>query len=71
VKTEVLGETETAPTTTTTVKTEVLGEQVSKPAPGGALPHTGAAIGLLAFLGGGLLWIGLPLSRYKRRRDED
>jgi hypothetical protein len=71
VKTDVLSQTEKAPTTTTTVKTEVLGEQVTKPAPGGPLAHTGAAIGLLAFIGGGLLWIGLPLSRYKRRKNED
>jgi hypothetical protein len=73
VGTEVLGQSEDkpGPTTTTTVKTEVLGEQLTKPAPGGALPHTGAAVGLLAFLGGGLLWIGLPLSRYKRRKDQD
>jgi hypothetical protein len=63
----VLGESTT--TTTTGVKTEVLGVQVTKPAPGGALPHTGAAVGLLAFIGGGLLWIGLPLTRYKRRRE--
>lgn len=67
VKTEVLGETTT---TTAGVTTQVLGEHLSKPAPGGALPHTGAAVGLLAFIGGGLLWMGLPLTRYRRRREE-
>ena len=73
------------PTTTTTLRTTVLGETLTKaaetppvlgeqatgPAPSGPLAHTGAAIGLLAFVGGGLLWIGLPLSRYKRRKAED
>ncbi|HEY0399268.1 MAG TPA: hypothetical protein VGF00_12820 [Acidimicrobiia bacterium] len=69
VKTEVLGETTT---TDTGVKTEVLGKQLTKPAaPGAPLAHTGAAIGLLAFVGGGLLWIGLPLTRYKRRQDDE
>ncbi|HEV7687980.1 MAG TPA: hypothetical protein VGQ80_15505 [Acidimicrobiia bacterium] len=68
VKTEVLGETTT---TTTGVKTEVLGAQLTKPAPGAPLAHTGAAVGLLAFIGGGLLWIGLPLTRYKRRQDDE
>jgi hypothetical protein len=67
VRTEVLGETLTKPAETP----EVLAEQANKPAPGGPLAHTGAAIGLLAFIGGGLLWIGLPLSRYKRRQHED
>jgi hypothetical protein len=66
VKTEVLGETLTKPADTP----KVLGEQAAQPAPGGPLAHTGAAIGLLAFIGGGLLWIGLPLTRYKRRKDE-
>jgi uncharacterized protein YeaC (DUF1315 family) len=70
VKTEVLGENVTT-TTTTGVKTEVLGEHVSRPAPGAPLAHTGAAVGLLAFIGGGMLWIGLPLTRYKRRRDDE
>jgi hypothetical protein len=65
----VLGENTT--TTTTEVKTEVLGEHVSRPVPGAPLAHTGAAIGLLAFIGGGLLWIGLPLTRYKRRQDDE
>jgi hypothetical protein len=68
VKTEVLGETTT---TTTGVKTEVLGEQLTRPAPGAPLAHTGAAVGLLAFIGGGLLWIGLPLTRYKRRQADE
>ena len=48
----------------------MLGEQTAKPAPGGPLAHTGAAVGLLTFIGGGLLWVGLPLSRYKRRKTE-
>jgi hypothetical protein len=67
VQTKVLGETLTKPVETP----QVLAEPVTKPAPGGALAHTGAAVGLLAFIGGGLLWIGLPLSRYKRRQGED
>jgi hypothetical protein len=66
----VLGE-NTTTSTTTEVKTEVLGEHVSRPAPGAPLAHTGAAIGFLAFIGGGLLWIGLPLTRYKRRQDDE
>ena len=70
--------TSTVLTTITTEQTEVLGETLTKAetpevlaekatAPGGPLAHTGAAIGLLAFLGGGLLWIGVPLRRFKRR----
>jgi hypothetical protein len=66
VKTDVLGETLTKPADTP----KVLGEQAARPAPSGPLAHTGAAVGLLAFVGGGLLWIGLPLTRYKRRKDE-
>ncbi|HEV7861588.1 MAG TPA: hypothetical protein VGR20_02770 [Acidimicrobiia bacterium] len=50
----------------------MLSEPVTKAAlPSGPLAHTGAAIGLLAFVGGGLLWIGLPLTRYKRRQDDE
>lgn len=71
VATQVLGQTETKEsTTTTTAAATVLGEAVAPPVPHGGLAHTGAAIGLLAVIGGGLLWVGLPLSRYKRREDD-
>jgi hypothetical protein len=82
--TTVLTTSSTAPTTTSTVQTEVLGETLTKPAdnpqvageqaaapaPSSPLARSGAAIGLLAFIGGGLLWLGVPLTRYKRRPDE-
>jgi hypothetical protein len=71
VATQVLAQTETKdPTTTTTAGTTVLGEQATRPVPHGPLAHTGAAIGLLVFIAGGFLWIGIPLSRAKRRRDD-
>ena len=47
---------------------QVLGETATKP--GGSLAHTGAALGMLVFVGGALLWLGVPLSRYKRRDGE-
>ena len=67
LETTVLGTTLTKPLDTP----QVLGEEVTKPAPSAPLARTGAAIGVLAFLGGALLWIGLPLTRYKRRRNLD